>query len=129
MERSLLLAALLLPGAALIGCAHHDRSAQATTARQDWNASLNVDARAEDDEDGDDDNEVEIPLSEVPEHVKAAALAAVPGIILEEAERETEDGRVVYGLEGEVDGREYEVEVSADGTVLEIEADDEDDDD
>ena len=78
---------------------------------------------ADDDDDGDDQ---EIPLSEVPDHVKAAAADAVPGIILEEAEIEHEGDTVVYGLEGEANGVEYEIEVSADGEVLEVEVDDED---
>lgn len=77
---------------------------------------------ADDDGDGEDE---EIPLSEVPEHVRAAALAAVPGIVLEEAEREVEDGVAVYCLEGEADGRDYEIDVNADGVVLETEVDDE----
>ena len=82
--------------------------------------------RARGDEEDDDDEE--IALSEVPEVVKAAALAAVPGIVLEEAEREVEDGVTVYCLEGAADGVEYEIEVSAEGKVLETEVDDEADD-
>ena len=83
---------------------------------------------AEDDDDG-DENEEEVPLSDVPEAVMTAAKAAVPGSVFEEAEREVEDGVTVYCLEGEAGGVEYEVEVSADGTVLETEVDDEDGDD
>ncbi len=75
-----------------------------------------------------DDGEEEIPLDQVPANVKSAAQAAVPGLVLEEAERETEDGTVVYSLEGTADGQEYEVEVSAAGKVLEIEKEDDDDD-
>lgn len=85
----------------------------------------------DDDEDGDgdddDESEEEIPLSDVPDHVKDAAIKAVPGLVLEEAEREIEGDRLVYELEGEADGREYEVEVSAAGVVLEIELDEDDD--
>jgi uncharacterized membrane protein YkoI len=83
-----------------------------------------------DDEDGDDEGvDEEIPLSEVPDIVKDAAMNAVPGLVLEEAERETEGDTVVYELEGEAAGKEYEIEVSAAGEVLEIELDDDDDDD
>ncbi len=71
----------------------------------------------------------EIPLDQVPANIKKAAQAALPGLVLEEAERETEDGTVVYSLEGTADGEEYEVEVSAAGKVLEVERDDDDDDD
>ncbi len=71
----------------------------------------------------------EIHLDQVPANIKKAAQAALPGLVLEEAERETEDGTVVYSLEGSADGEEYEVEVSAVGKVLEVERDDDDDDD
>ncbi len=76
-----------------------------------------------------DDGEEKIPLDQVPADVKNAAQAALPGLVLEEAERETEDGTVVYSLEGRADGEEYEFEVSAAGKVLEVERDDDDDDD
>lgn len=79
----------------------------------------------------DEDDEEEIPLSDVPEAVMNAAKAAVPGIVFEEAEREVEDGVTVYSLEGEAGGVEYEVEVTADGKVNEVETegDDGDEDD
>ena len=75
----------------------------------------------------DEGEEVEIALSEVPQAAKDAALAAVPGLVLDEAARETEDGETVYCLEGEAGGKEYELEVTADGRVLELESEDEED--
>jgi len=74
------------------------------------------------------DDEQEIPLTEVPAPVLSAAQAAVEGIVLEEAEVETEDGQTVYSIEGEANGKEYEIEVTADGKVLEIEEEGEDKD-
>ena len=73
--------------------------------------------------------EQEVPLKEVPAVVLDAAKGAVEGIVLSEAEMETEDGKVVYELEGTANGVEYEIEVAADGTVLEIEQEGDDDDD
>ena len=70
-----------------------------------------------------------VALDAVPQIVKDAALAAVPGLVLEEAESEVEEGLLVYELEGKVGRVEYEVEVTADGKVLEVEKDDDDDDD
>ena len=70
-----------------------------------------------------------IPLADVPEVVKQAALAAVPGLVLEEATVEEEDGELVYDLEGKVGGKEYELEVSATGKVNEIEEEGADEDD
>ena len=69
------------------------------------------------------DDEVEIPMQEVPKLVLAAALDAMPGIELTEAEYEIENGQKVFELEGELDGVEYEIEVSSTGEVLEIEED------
>ena len=59
-----------------------------------------------------DEQEIEIPLDQVPDLVKQAALAAVPGIVLEEAEKEIENGVLVYELEGVANGKEYEIEKS-----------------
>jgi hypothetical protein len=63
----------------------------------------------------------EIPLSDVPVVVVDAARQAVENITFTEAEIEEEYGRRVYVLEGEVNGKEYEIEVTADGEVLEVE--------
>ena len=74
------------------------------------------------------EHEESVPLSEVPTPVLDAAKAAVKGIVLSEAEVEEEDGVLVYEIEGEVDGKEYEIEVTAEGKVLEIEEEDEEED-
>lgn len=74
-----------------------------------------------------DEVEQELPLSEVPQAVKDAALAAVPGLVMSEAETELQGGVRTYCIEGEVDGKEYEIEISADGKVLEIETEDDED--
>jgi len=69
----------------------------------------------------------EIPLSQVPTEAVEAAQSAVEGITLTEAEMEEEEGITVYELEGMANGIEYEIEVTADGKVLEVEQEDEDD--
>ena len=76
-----------------------------------------------------EDDDEEIALSEVPANVMAAAEKAVPGITFTSAEKETEDGVVIYEFEGTVNGKEYEVEVTAAGEVIEVEDDGDDDDD
>jgi uncharacterized membrane protein YkoI len=87
----------------------------------------------DDDEDGDDDDEdvddddedeEEVTLDEAPAAVQATILKHAQGGTIEEIERETEDGQVVYEAEVEINGKEYEIEVAADGTLLEIEEDD-----
>lgn len=79
------------------------------------------------DEDGDDESEVLVAAAEIPAVVRGAALARVPGLSIELAEKELEDGRVVYCVHGTADGTFYEVEVTADGTVLEVETGADDD--
>lgn len=75
------------------------------------------------------DDETDVALADVPQAVKDAATNAVPGLVLSEASRETEDGQEMYELEGTANGVEYEVEVTAAGVVKEVETDDESDDD
>ena len=73
------------------------------------------------------EKEKEIPLSDVPQAALTAAEGAVEGITLTEAETVEEDGQTVYILEGEAAGKVYEIEVTADGEVLEVEEETEDD--
>jgi len=74
---------------------------------------------------GDDDERV--PLDQVPDAARKAAESAVPGATFTAAEKEIEHGTTVYSLEGTVDGKPCEVEVTADGKVTEIEKDGDDD--
>jgi len=74
------------------------------------------------------ENEKEIPLSEVPAAAIEAAQAAVEGITLTEAAVEEEKGRTLYDIEGTANGKEYSIEVTAEGKVLEVEEETEDDD-
>lgn len=79
-------------------------------------------AQAEDAKTG----EVDVEFKDVPQVVLDAAKKAIPRIQFTSAEKEIEDGGVVYDLEGTVDGKPYEIEVNAAGEVLEIEEDDDD---
>jgi uncharacterized membrane protein YkoI len=123
MKRTFLLLGLLL-GLPVVGC--HQLSAEDDATTSDHAAAMSQDDDDDDADDGEDvdDDESAVGLDQVPETVKAAALAAVPGLVLSSAETENEHGSLVYCLHGSVDGREYEVEVSASGEVLEIEQDD-----
>ncbi len=59
-----------------------------------------------------------VPVNEVPDKVIQAAQQALPGITITEAELENPE---VYDLEGTLDGIEYEIDVSINGVVLDIE--------
>ena len=85
-------------------------------------------AVAVDDDDGEEEGtEIDIALCDLPQAVRATALAAVPGIVLSEAEQETEDGKLIYSIEGTANGQEYSIEVAADGTLIEVENEGQDD--
>ncbi len=89
-------------------------------------SALDDDDEAADDDDRDEDgdeheHDVAVALTDVPQLVLDAAQAALPGVVLTSAEIEQEDGQVVYSLSGTLAGEAVEIEVSATGTVLEIE--------
>jgi len=81
-----------------------------------------------DDGDDDDEDEVEVTLDQVPAAVKEAILKAAAGATIKEIEAETKNGQTVYEAEWVVDGKEIEITVSADGTILKREVEDADDD-
>jgi uncharacterized membrane protein YkoI len=121
-------------GFVLLGCgqlAQHtgtNASVGDATSPRSGDLSARADEADDEDDDGDDgDDEVSVALNDVPSAVKAAAVQAVPGLVLTKAEKETEHGQLVYSLSGTADGVEYEVEVSASGTVNEVERDGGDD--
>lgn len=74
------------------------------------------------------EEEVAVAIADLPAAVRAAALAAVPGIELEEAEQETEADGMHYCVHGTAAGVFYEVEIAPDGTLLSIEEGDDDED-
>ena len=81
-----------------------------------------------DDDDDEDEDEQEVSLNEVPEVVKATILKEADGAEIGEVVKETEDGQIVYEAEFVINGQEVEIEVAADGTLLEKEIENDDDD-
>ncbi len=73
----------------------------------------------------DSSNEVDIPLSDVPSNIITIVQNTLPGIVLSEAEKETKDDAIIYELEGKlINGKEYEIKIAADGTIIKIELED-----
>ncbi len=68
-----------------------------------------------------------VQVSSVPSAVIDSAKAAVPGVTLSSAATEREDGALVYSLVGTQHDQRVEIELSANGKVLEIERGAEDD--
>ena len=70
-------------------------------------------------------SEIEIPVSEVPANIISIVQDTLPGISLTEAEKEISDDIVIYELEGKlINGKEYEIKIAADGTIIKIELED-----
>ena len=73
----------------------------------------------------DKDNDVEIPLSEVPASIITIVQDILPGISLTEAEKEVKENTAIYELEGKLsNGKEYEIKISENGTIIKIELED-----
>jgi uncharacterized membrane protein YkoI len=70
----------------------------------------------------DNNNDTEIPVSDVPANVITIVQNILPGIILSEAEKELEGETVIYELEGKlINGKKYEIEITEFGEIIKIE--------
>ncbi len=90
-------------------------------------AAMRVDDDDGDGDDGDEDEdeiEEEIALDAIPAAVLDAALARLPGLVVEQAEIEHTSAGPIYDLEGTIDGVAWEIEVTPAGEVVEVEQDD-----
>jgi len=76
---------------------------------------------------GNDNSVVSLSPASTPDIVLQAADDAVPGGEITGIEREEEDGLYIYEVQKLVDGVNYEIEITAEGEVLEIEQGDDDD--
>jgi hypothetical protein len=80
-------------------------------------------------DDEDEAGEVKIALADAPEAVQATLKKEAGAGRLNEIEKETENGRVVYEAEVVTNGRTEDITVAEDGTFLGREAEDADEDD
>jgi hypothetical protein len=62
-----------------------------------------------------------IAPDKLPKKIKAAVEAKYPGAKVTSAEKEKEGGKVVYDIELKYKGKKYEMDILADGTIIEIE--------
>jgi uncharacterized membrane protein YkoI len=79
----------------------------------------------------DDGQEEEVTFDQVPAAVKTTILRESAGAEITEIERETRNGKTVYEAEFLRDGKEIEIQIAPDGTVLgrEVEGPEDDEDD
>ncbi len=73
------------------------------------------------------ERERDVTIDEVPEAVRATILREAGDNEIEEIEEETKNGVTTYEAEWHEGGKEVEIEVAADGTLLEKEIEDDDD--
>ena len=67
------------------------------------------------------ENDVPMPLDRVPPSVLKIAAEKLPGVKFDSAYRETKGGKEVYELRGKTkEGKIRDLEVTADGKVLEV---------
>lgn len=130
MKQLLLLIACAAALAMLAGCKNDDDGMARDTSGASSDQSVLAAQDMDDDDEGEDDEgeiEQEVPLDSVPQAVLDAAKAAAPGLVVEKAFTETENGRLLYEIVGTVDGVRHEVEVDAEGNVVEVERGPDDD--
>lgn len=73
--------------------------------------------------------EEKVKLGDCPEAVQKTIKEKANGGTIVEVEKETKkDGTVVYEAEIKKDGKEFDVVVAADGTLIKVEQEDDDDD-
>ena len=69
----------------------------------------------------DDKKPEKLALDKIPKKVMDAIKNRFPKAEITSAEKETEDGKVVYDIELKHEGRKYEMDIQEDGTIIEIE--------
>lgn len=73
----------------------------------------------------DNDNQTDIPLSEVPANIITIIQNTLPGITLDKAEKHVDDDKFIYELEGtRINNNEYEIKITEGGTIQKIELED-----
>jgi hypothetical protein len=69
----------------------------------------------------DDKKPEKLALDKIPKKVMDAIKNRFPNAEITSAEKETENGKVVYDIELKHKGRKYEMDIEEDGTIIEIE--------
>lgn len=94
---------------------------------------LDEDDENEEDEKEEEHEEDELELSDCPSAVRKTMKREALGAKIKEIEKEVENGKTVYEADTKIDGRNYEITVAKNGTLiskaLDEDEDEEDDDD
>jgi hypothetical protein len=77
--------------------------------------------------DNEENDEQEVSIDQVPPAVKAAILKEAGSGTVKEIEQKTKDGKAIYGADIIIDGKKFEIKVSADGKIIDKQEDNESD--
>jgi hypothetical protein len=84
-------------------------------------------ATAAEEKEGEEQNEVKVKLADVPAPVRTTLDKESFGATLpDQVDKETDDGKTVYEADVKLDGKNYEIKVSPDGTLVSKKLDQED---
>ncbi len=75
------------------------------------------------------EDEKEIAISDLPAVVVKAVQDSLPGFVISDAEIEGTEPDIIYDVDGSMDGNEYEIEITPEGKILEIEMESDEDED
>ena len=68
-----------------------------------------------------EDKAEKIAPDKLPKAIKDAVMGRFPNAEITSAEKEKEDGKVMFDIELKHEGRKYEMDIAEDGTIIEIE--------
>ncbi len=74
-----------------------------------------------------EENEVKVALKDAPAPVQATLKREAGAAMIDEVDKETDHGKVIYEADAKIDGKNYEIKVAEDGTLIAKKLDDEKD--
>jgi aerobic-type carbon monoxide dehydrogenase small subunit (CoxS/CutS family) len=81
--------------------------------------------RAKAEEKEKEEGEVKVKFDEVPAAVKATLTKEANGAKIETVDKETDDGKTIYEADVTINGKNYEIKVATDGTLISKKLDEE----
>lgn len=82
-----------------------------------------------DEREEDEQEEVKVKLSDCPAAVQKTLKREANGASIETVDKETEDGKTLYEVDVKIDGKNYEINVAENGTLISKALDEEEDND
>jgi uncharacterized membrane protein YkoI len=74
-----------------------------------------------------EENEVKVPFEQTPAAVQATLQKESDGAAIKDVDKETDDGKTIYEADAMIGGKNYEIKVAEDGTLVKKSLDKEED--